>query len=164
MITYFVLSVNSVNDKLISLVKSFRLAKNNRKPDSPLNPDNYNPTEALNNLSKHLNVLKSGAYSGTNSLSSEDYIVQKDPYNAIHKVQFEEAIRADGIVQRALHRKADFVFAKGVRTVLDTMDDTEYATAKEKEDATKGIIQKPEYQDAKKLVDKINRHVNFRYN
>src|SRR5687767_3164983 len=93
--------------------------KTDRKPSSPLNSSQYNPTEALTNLQNHLNVLKSAKYGGIQSLDSQDYIVQKDPYNNIHKVQFEEAVRADGIVQRALHRKADFVFAKGVKTVLD---------------------------------------------
>src|SRR5688572_17418945 len=121
LIHYFVLQVN---DKLRSLVHSLNFSKSERTPNSPLNKSDYKPEEALSNLQKHFNgVIKSGAYSGSASLDSKDYIVQKDPYNNIHKVQFEEAVRADGIVQRALHRKADFVFAKGVKTVLDVQDD-----------------------------------------
>ena len=156
-----------INDKLKSLVKSLNFSKSERKPNSPLNSSQYNPTEALDNLqialnggNKQITPIKSAR---TESVTKDDYIVQRDPYNSVHKVQFEEAVRADGIVQRALHRKADFVFAKGVKTVLDTMDD-DYKDFKEKEEATQSVINKPEYTKVKQLIDKINRKVNLRNN
>src|SRR6266498_3540871 len=112
-----------INDKLKTLIHSLVLNRSDRKPLSPLNQEKYKPTQALYDLQSHLSYLKQAAYSGPNSLSSEDYIVQKDPYTSTNKIQFEEAFRADGMSRMALLRKADFVFAKGIKTVLDTMED-----------------------------------------
>ena len=78
----------------------------------------------------------------------DNYYVNKDPYTTSNKIQFEEAFRADGIVRSALLRKADFVFAKGIKTVLDTMDD-DFTDYTEKQNALSGIISKKEYKDAK---------------
>ncbi len=152
----------SVNDKLKSFVYSLKLLKSARHPNSPLNTEEYNPTEALNNLQSHLTtVLKSGAYSGPNSLSSQDYIVQKNPYSAHHLIQFEENARAEPMTQRALHRQNDFLFGHGIKTVLDTMDD-DFDTTEAKSEAVSAIMSKQEYLNAKKVVDKVNRRVNFR--
>src|ERR1051326_3412361 len=95
---------------------------------SPLNNERYDPEDALDNLQIHLSKIKGAAVDNVNK---DDYYVNKDPYTTSNKIQFEEAFRADGIVRRALLRKADFVFAKGIKTVLDTMDD-EFDTDYEK--------------------------------
>ncbi len=158
------------------------LNKKKQASTSPLNPEKYDPTEALNHLGKYLSSqLKSGAKEDVGR--KDDYYVNKDPYTTSNKIQFEEAFRADGIVRRALLRKADFVFAKGIKTVLDTMDD-DFSDYSEKQNAlnkimgkkpTKEIkeavleegiskeVGKNNYQEAKSTIDKINRRLNFRH-
>jgi len=152
--------LQSLNDNHANLIRY--LNKYQQKATSPLNKEEYKPEEALSNLQRHLNgQYKSGAIDSIKSVEDNFYI-QKDPYTTSNKIQFEEGFRADGIVRRALLRKADFVFAKGIKTVLDTMDD-DFADFQKKQEAISGIITKKEYTDAKKIVDKINRKINFRY-
>src|ERR1043165_8075913 len=132
---------------------------------SPLNNEKYDPEYALDNLQLHFRgQLKSGAVDTLQS--KDDYYVQKDPYTTSNKIQFEEAFRADGIVRRALLRKADFVFSKGIKTVLDTMDD-DFKDYEEKQSALSNImtakVGATTYKDAKAIIDKVNRRINFRY-
>ena len=113
------------------------LSKYKQSATSPLNNEKYDPTEALDNLYIHLQTkLKSGAI---DTVSKDDFYVNKDPYTTSNKIQFEEGFRADGIVRRALLRKADFVFAKGIKTVLDTMDD-DFQDFQKKQEVITGII------------------------
>jgi hypothetical protein len=148
----------TVNDKLSTYIVS--LFKGARKASSPLNKE-YNPKQAISDLQKHLDSLyKSGAYSGR--LSSEDYIVQKDPYTSAAKIQFEENARAEPMTRAALQKKMDYLFGKGIRTVLDTMYD-DFDTTEAKSEAISAIMSKKEYLDAKKVVDKVNKRCNTRH-
>ena len=150
----------TVNDKLSTYIVS--LFKGARKASSPLNTA-YNPEKAISDLKKHLDSLyKSGAYAGTKSLSSEDYIVQKDPYTSTAKIQFEENARAEPMTRSALRKQANYTWAKGIKTVLDTMDD-DFETTQLKSEAVSKIMTKQEYLNAKKVVDKVNKRCNVRF-
>ncbi len=160
------------------------LERKKQASTSPLNTEEYNPTTALNNLQSFFQgQVKSGAVDSIEK-DKDQYYVNKDPYTTANKIQFEEAFRADGIVRRALLRKADFVFAKGIKTVLDTMDD-DFQDYTEKQNALNKIMGKPatpkeikqsvigegiskevgknSYKEAKSIIDKINRKINFRH-
>ena len=135
---------------------------NKQSASSPLNKDEYKPEEALSNLSNHFkSQLKSGAIDSIKSVE-DNYYINKDPYTTSNKIQFEEAFRADGIVRRALLRKADFVFAKGIKTVLDTMDD-DFSDYQKKQEVLSSVLGKADYKKAKSVIDKINRKINFRH-
>ena len=96
------------------------LFKGARKPTGI--SSQYDPKEALKNLQSYFDSLyKSGAYAGTKSLSTEDYIVQMDPYNSAAKIQFEENARAEPMTHSALLKNNDYLWGKGIKTVLDTM-------------------------------------------
>jgi len=145
------------------------LQKDKQIATSPLNiesPDDEKKRteQAFNNLHNHLvkQAQLKGAAVDSIEKNKDNYYVNKDPYSTGNKIQFEEAFRADGIVRRALLRKADFVFAKGIKTVLDTMDD-DFQDFQKKQEAISGIITKKEYTDAKSQIDKINRKLNFRH-
>jgi len=161
----------TVNDKLVSLIRSIPFGKSSRKPNSPLNKETYNPKQALANLQLALNggselitPIKEAKYKqdGT-TFNSQDYIVQKDPYTSTNKIQFEENTRAEPMTKAALMKMMDFMFAKGMRSVLDTVED-DFATTDEKKKAVESVMSNQEFLNAKKVVDKINRRVNFRYN
>jgi hypothetical protein len=150
----------SINDKLKSFFISLERVI---KPKSPLNSAKYDPRQALTDLQTHLDGLyKSGAYQGSNSLSSEDYIVQSDPYTNAAKIQFEENARCEPMTRAALQKKNDFLFGKGIHTVLDTMYD-DFVTTELKSEAVSKIMSKQEYIKAKKVVDKVLKRCNARY-
>jgi hypothetical protein len=145
---------------------------------SPLNKEEYNPGPALDRLSGYLSSQAKLKGAAVSDVDKSSFYVNKDPYNSTNKIQFEEAFRADGIVRRALLRKADFVFAKGIKTVLDTMDD-DFDNYEEKQNALNKILGKTaadtleegiskevgknSYRQAKSQIDKINRKINFRH-
>lgn len=147
---------------------------------SPLNKQIWDPTEGMANLRKFLRspvhqAALSVSYATTAPMTSaqnavsqipaqdeRNYYMQKDPYTSANKIQFEEAFRADGIVRRALLRKADFIFAKGVKTALDVMND-DFTTYEERQNALSKLVSNQEYRQAKAQVDKVNRRVNFRH-
>ena len=103
------------------------LFKGARKPKSL--SSQYEPNQALQNLKayfdsiKNSDAYKSGAYVGSKSLSAEDYVVQMDPYSSAAKIQFEENARAEPMTRSALRKNMNYLFAKGIKTVLDTMYD-----------------------------------------
>ena len=139
-----------------------------RKPTSPLNeisPEDYQTLikSAALGLKEYLQEQEFLKQAAVGSLgNTDDYIVQKDPYMSTQKVQFEEALRADGIVSRSFERKADFVFGKGIKTVLDTENDN-FPDYKAKMQAVESIMSNAEYKKAKDVIDSLNRKVNFRF-
>jgi hypothetical protein len=147
----------SVNDKLTTYIIS--LFKGARKATSPLNKS-YNPEKALDNLQKYFDSYKSGAYTG--NLSKEDYIVQRNPYNSTNLIQFEENARAEPMTRSALRKQANYTFAKGIKTVLDTMYD-DFETTEKKAEAVQSIMSKQEYIKAKQVVDKVSKRCNTRF-
>ena len=140
--------------------------KGARKPKSL--SSQYDPNQALQNLKayfdsiKNSDIYKSGAYVGSKSLSAEDYIVQMDPYSSAAKIQFEENARAEPMTRSALRKNMNYLFAKGVKTVLDTMYD-DFDTTEKKSEAIQSIVSKQEYINAKKVVDKVNKRCNVRH-
>lgn len=130
-----------------------------RKAQSPLNNDltTADANKAKRSLRYYLNKYKSGA---VNSIGTQSWIVQSNPYNTQHLTQFEEAARADGIVGRSFERKADYVFAKGIRTILEpTYDDFDDDKARAKEMQRINGIGK--YKDAKKTLYKLMKKIGF---
>jgi hypothetical protein len=149
----------SVNDKLTTYIIS--LFKGARKATSPLNKS-YEPEKALEGLQSYFNSLyKSGVYQGT-ELDAKDFIVQKNPYTSTNLIQFEENARAEPMTRSALRKNMNYLFAKGIKTVLDTMYD-DFETTEKKSEAVSSIMSKQEYINAKKVVDKVNKRCNVRH-
>jgi hypothetical protein len=102
-------------------------------------------------------AIKSGSM---NSIDTGYFIIQSNPYTTTALTQFEEAARADGIVSRSGERKADYVFAKGIRCVLEpTYDD--FDDDKARADEMKRINDIPKYEEAKKKLYKLNKKIQF---
>lgn len=139
-----------------------------RKPSSPLNiisPEDYqllikSAAAGLKDYLQEQAYLKNAAVESLGN--TDDYIVQKDPYTITAKIQFEEGLRADGIVSRSFERKADFVFGKGVKTVLDTENDN-FEDTKARMQAVESIMSNAEYKKAKDTIDTLNKKVQFRF-
>jgi len=156
-----------IKEKLLSFARRMPFTNDIQRPNQHLpNYKEWNPKQALDNLKEYLEnpliPIKNAAYTERNIGNlNNDYYVQKDPYLIQHKHQFEEALRADGIVARALERKADFVFAKGFKCVLDLTE--QFEDDEERRSAFEKIMSNAEYKKARKLIDKVNKTVNFRF-
>lgn len=128
------------------------------KPKSPLNEE-YHPKNALKDIKTYFNTqVKSGAIDDIPYL--DNLVVQKDPHTNTAKIQFEEALRADGIVIRSLERKTDYVMARGTTcAIMPTYDDYDDEEAKRKE--IDRLRKKSKYKEAKKKVYKANQRLNI---
>jgi len=87
------------------------------------------------------------------------FSVLRDPYTAPMKIRFEEAWRMDPVVRSAINRKVSFVLGREFKTIIDMVDTfpnkTEYRAA------LNGIMSNQEYKNARRVVDRLNRKVEF---
>jgi hypothetical protein len=157
-----------LNNKNFGVISNQSGERQPRKPSSTLNEiskDDYqqyikSAAIALKEYLEEQAILKNAAVGSLGN--TDDYIVQKDPYTSKAKIQFEEGLRADGILSRSFERKADFVFGKGIRTVLDTENDN-FVDFKARQAAVESIMSNKEYMKAKDIIDTLNKKVNFRF-
>lgn len=92
-------------------------------------------------------------------LGAGSYAVLRDPYTFAMKVRFEEAYRTDPVIRAAINKKTAFVLGKALTTTFDLVDS--FISPAEGRAALNILMTDQEYTNAKRIIDRVNRKVNF---
>lgn len=119
--------------------------------------ERYPTTVDRPNYGKPKNI-KSGSINPAD-IGAGTYAILRDPYTWPMKVRFEESYRMDPVVRSAINRKVAFILGKKFDTTFDIIDS--FMNAHEARSAINIIASDQEYFNAKRIVDKVMRRVNF---
>jgi hypothetical protein len=92
-------------------------------------------------------------------LGAGSYSVLRDPYTFAMKIRFEEAYRTDPVIRAAINKKTAFVLGKKLNTIFDLVDS--FLAPAEERAAMNILMTDQEYTNAKRVIDRVNRKVNF---
>jgi len=90
------------------------------------------------------------------------YYALRDPYTFSMKIRFEEAYRTDPVVRSAINKKAAFVLGKKLETIFDLVDT--FVNPAEARSAMNILLSDQEITNAKRVIDRVDRRVNFQAN
>jgi hypothetical protein len=102
-----------------------------------------------------------GGFVEPRDIGAGTFAILRDPYTAPMKIRFEEAWRMDPVVRSAINRKVSFTLGREFKTVLDIIET--FPNRSEYRAALNQIMSDQEYKNARAIVDRLNRKVNFQH-
>jgi len=105
--------------------------------------------------------LKSGAtdFANPKELGAGSYALLRNPYTASMLIRFEEAWRMDPVVRSGINRKVSYTLGKKFYSIFQLIDDL--PNKKVARQALSTIASKQEWQNAKKVIDRLNRNLGL---